>query len=383
MPKIPTFTTQARPTAEVASVQGDVRVPLTQTIGTALAPVTKTIVDHRIKEKNFENKTEALKLENEALLEFTDTLDRAGRLDNKDQAFDLIKTESERIKNDYSNRASNKYVQTMFNNNFYGEVQKGIFKTNTRVSTNIIQSLDNQVSIKKNRLLTQAYLEKDQMAFNLIGSELEKLYEDNFKGRIDVDEYNKLINGIPAELDVFKANQLITENPQQAYLNLMDQNKYPDLDISKRVQLIQETKSVLIPEIRENYKNFIAAATEGKKVPFDLKFAKEILKPKEYEKMVQEHDAVVETVDNVNIINSVNAKDLSKVTDEFVNEAKQKYPVIKAQKIKKYIRMLSRIEMKPWLKIPVLFLTQTDDNIKMLVDELAVETNKEMIVKKN
>ncbi len=173
------------------------------------------------------------------------------------------------------------------------------------------------------------------MAFNLIGSELEKLYEDNFKGRIDVDEYNKLINGIPAELDVFKANQLITENPQQAYLNLMDQNKYPDLDISKRVQLIQETKSVLIPEIRENYKNFIAAATEGKKVPFDLKFAKEILKPKEYEKMVQEHDAVVETVDNVNIINSVNAKDLSKVTDEFVNEAKQKYPVIKAQKIKK------------------------------------------------
>ncbi len=149
MPKIPTFTTQARPTAEVASVQGDVRVPLTQTIGTALAPVTKTIVDHRIKEKNFENKTEALKLENEALLEFTDTLDRAGRLDNKDQAFDLIKTESERIKNDYSNRASNKYVQTMFNNNFYGEVQKGIFKTNTRVSTNIIQSLDNQVSIKK------------------------------------------------------------------------------------------------------------------------------------------------------------------------------------------------------------------------------------------
>ncbi len=34
-------------------------------------------------------------------------------------------------------------------------------------------------------------------------------------------------------------------------------------------------------------------------------------------------------------------------------------------------------------KDPVLFLTQTDDNIKMLVDELAVETNKEMIVKKN
>ena len=33
-------------------------------------------------------------------------------------------------------------------------------------------------------------------------------------------------------------------------------------------------------------------------------------------------------------------------------------------------------------KDPVLFLTQTDDNIKILVDELAAETNQDMIVKK-
>jgi len=99
MPKIPTFTTQARPTAEVSSVKADVKVPLTQTIGTALKPVTDVVVKHRVQEKNLENRTEALKLENEALLQFTDTLDRASRLDNKDQAFEIIKTESERIKN--------------------------------------------------------------------------------------------------------------------------------------------------------------------------------------------------------------------------------------------------------------------------------------------
>lgn len=276
MPKIPTFTTQVRPTAEVASVQGDVRVPLTQTIGTALAPVTKTIVDHRIKEKNFENKTEALKLENEALLEFTDTLDRAGRLDNKDQAFELIKTESERIKNDYSNRASNKYVQTMFNNNFYGEVQKGIFKTNSRVSTNIIQSLDNQVSIKKNRLLTQAYLEKDQMAFNLIGSELEKLYEDNFKGRIDVDEYNKLIQGIPAELDVFKANQLITENPVQAIKDLRNKDKFINLPLNERINLERDALNAYKPKLKENINNYLVALEDGKIISLDETAVKEV-----------------------------------------------------------------------------------------------------------
>ena len=38
MPKIPTFTTQARPTAEVGSTTATVSVPLTQTIGSALKP---------------------------------------------------------------------------------------------------------------------------------------------------------------------------------------------------------------------------------------------------------------------------------------------------------------------------------------------------------
>ena len=35
MPKIPTFTTEARPTAEAPSIQTRTQIPLTQTIGTA------------------------------------------------------------------------------------------------------------------------------------------------------------------------------------------------------------------------------------------------------------------------------------------------------------------------------------------------------------
>ena len=107
------------------------------------------------------------------------------------------------------------------------------------------------------------------------------------------------------------------------------------------------------------------------------------MQPREYQKIIQEHSAVVETVDNVNIINSVPNKDLSKVTDEFVNEAEQKYSFIKAQKIKKIYTDAVKNRNEAMAKDPVLFLTQTDDNIKILVDELAVETNQEMIVKKN
>ena len=65
MPKIPTFITEATITGEVGSVQSNIQMSLNQTIGAALAPVTKEIVQHRVKQKEFEIKTEALKLEND------------------------------------------------------------------------------------------------------------------------------------------------------------------------------------------------------------------------------------------------------------------------------------------------------------------------------
>tara|TARA_R100000697_G_scaffold7728_1_gene13393 strand:+ start:483 stop:842 length:360 start_codon:yes stop_codon:yes gene_type:complete len=117
MPKIPTFTTQVRPTAETASVTSNVQVPL-NTISDALSPVTKAITKHAIAEKDLENKTEALKLENESLLELTDVFEEASRLDNKDQALQLVQSKSKTIQDKYANLASNKNVRTSFNNSY-------------------------------------------------------------------------------------------------------------------------------------------------------------------------------------------------------------------------------------------------------------------------
>ena len=124
MPKIPTFTSELRPTAEVGTVKSNIQIPLSQTIGTALAPVTKAVVQHAINEKNLENKSEALSLENKALLELTDVFEEAGRLDNKDQAFNIVQNKSKIIKEKYSNLASNNSVKSTFDNNFLVYVNK-------------------------------------------------------------------------------------------------------------------------------------------------------------------------------------------------------------------------------------------------------------------
>tara|TARA_A100001391_G_scaffold158029_1_gene116325 strand:+ start:461 stop:2548 length:2088 start_codon:yes stop_codon:yes gene_type:complete len=305
MVKIPTFTAKGEMTTDIGVTKTGVQIPLTSTISTALAPISKAVANHAIKEKNFENKTEALKLENEALLQLVDVFEEAGQKDNKEIAFDIIKNKSEIIKNNFSNKASNKHVETMFNNNFYAEVQKGIFKVNSRVSTNIIQSLDQQVTTKKNRLLTDAYLNDNPLAFKLIGSELEKLYEENYKGRIDDDEYNQLISNIPSELQVFEVNQLITKDPLSAIERLRDPEQFKDLQLEDRISLEREALLSYRPILKDNMTNYLVALENGEQIPLDQNAVKEIFGNTAYEDFKQTEKNIINFSSyKINLFNS-------------------------------------------------------------------------------
>ena len=382
MPKIPTFTTEARPTAEAPSIQSRTQIPLSQTIGNALAPVTKAVTQHAVNEKNLENKSEALSLENKALLELTDVFEEAGRLDNKDQAFNIIQNKSKIIQEKYSNLASNNAVKNTFDNNFLSEIQKGIFKVNNRVSTNIIQTLDNEVNVKKNRLLTAAYVDKDPLAIKTIQTDLELLYEQTYKNRIDVDEYNKLIQGIPGEMQVYEASKLISTSPRTAYTDLMSKDKFKDMPLQSRIQLIKEVKGVLIPEIKDEYKNFVAAAAFGKEAPFDVDFAKEILPSRTFNTMMQEYNNVKDTVDDVKIINTIPNKDLSKTLDGMISERESTKTFIQFQKEKKILNDAVIARNEAMASDPIFFLNATNDDIKILNEEYKNEANQDLKLQK-
>ena len=382
MPKIPTFITEARPTAEVGSVKADVKVPLSQTLATALTPVTNAIVKHRVQEKNFENKTEALKLENEALLEFTNTLDQASKLDNKDQAFELVKTESERIKSIYSNKASNKYVKTLFNNSFYGEVQKGIFKVNSRVSTNIIQSLDLEVNKKKNKILTDAFIDKNPLAAATVANDLLLLYEKNYKGRIDEDEYKALIQGIPSELEIYEVTQNLRKDPRQTYLDLWDKTKYTNISYENREKLIAQAKGLLTPEIKNEWENFAAAALDGKEIPFDMDFAKEVLDTKVFNGMMEQYSVIKESVSNTKILNSVNQSELKSTLDSITKDAFDSMDYIDAKKMKEYYEGVVNRRNEAMIEDPNNFIINTNPTAEKLFNELQEETIPELQIEK-
>ena len=125
MPKIPTFTSEARPTAQATGVVSNIKVNVNQSVAAALRPLGKAAEDYYVKEKTIENKTEALELENKSVLELNDVAQKASSLyKNSDQANAFFMKESKIIRDKYSSLASNSMVKNMFNNNYLLEEQK-------------------------------------------------------------------------------------------------------------------------------------------------------------------------------------------------------------------------------------------------------------------
>ena len=75
MPKIPTFTSEARPTAQVESVKSNLQIPLSQTVANAISPVTDFVVKKAVQANDTQNRAEALRLENDYIREIQEVND--------------------------------------------------------------------------------------------------------------------------------------------------------------------------------------------------------------------------------------------------------------------------------------------------------------------
>ena len=225
-------------------------------------------------------------------------------------------------------------------------------------------------------------MDKDPLAVKTIQTDLELLYEQTYKGRIDVDDYNKLIQGIPGEMQVYEASKLISTSPRTAYTDLMNKDKFKNMPVQSRIQLIKEVKGVLIPEIKDEYKNFVAAASFGKDVPFDVNFAKEILPPRTFNTMMKEYNNVKDTVADVKIINTIPNKDLSETVDGMISKREQSKTFIEYQKEKKILTDAVNARNEAMASDPIFFLNATNDDIKILNEELQNENNPDLRLQK-
>ena len=379
MPKLPTFQAEGS-VSQLAGTTTNVQVPLTQTLGTALKPVTDLIVKNKVQEKNFENKTEALKLENNFITDMQKVNDEVNILENKDQANAIYKEKSNALISSYADKASNQNVKTLFTNSALGEVQKGLFRVDTQISKNILNSLNNNVAQKENRLLTTAFLAEGDFDYAVLQTDLEKLYKDHYTGQVSNANLKKLIDGIPGRIEIFEATQGLTENTKDTYLKLKDDKEFINMPLKERMELLNDATLILRPELRLDYKNFIAAAKVGKTIPFDMKFAEEVFDPKEIIGMQEQFLMVTNALEDTKTLNRIPLKDLDETLKSMI---KNKYDSVKsgtmnfidAQNMDNYLKTIVSTRLEAMKTNPVKFIIDTNDEAKRLLDNFSTEEN--------
>jgi len=276
MPKIPTFTSQARMTAETGQQAPVIQQDLSKTMASAFAPAIKTISDFAVKEKKIQDKAEALDLENQSIIELNTATQKASKLLNKEEAFTFLRSESARIKETFGAKASSSSVRNIFNNNYLLEEQKGIYKTDNAVYKNIVQHSNNQKEIKQERLIKDALFGENQLSRETLYNSLIQLENDDLVQ--DADTRAKNIALIPRKIDFFTAKQAINEDPVEALRQFKDtKNNYVNLDADTLGTLIRDAKIKAAPEVRDNVSNYLAAKEVGKDLNINEESIQDVL----------------------------------------------------------------------------------------------------------
>jgi len=152
MPKIPTFTSEARPTAEAASVVSNIKVNVNQTVAGALRPLGKAAEDYYVKEKEIETKVQAGELDADATVEVFNAAEQAELKNTPQEGIDYFNEKFQSIQNKYKLQAPNKNVANLFSINFSQNksvyVNNILKKTRDNLVTTRVGQVDQKVKSK-------------------------------------------------------------------------------------------------------------------------------------------------------------------------------------------------------------------------------------------
>ena len=325
MPKIPTFTAEGSIT-QLEGTTSNIQMGLNNNLASALAPITKTIVEQKVKENALQNQTEALKLENDFITDMqsvTQTIKTDEKYaTNKEAANIYLKEKSDQFIKKYRSLATNGNVQDKFSNYALAETQKAIFKTDTYISQQIVSSLNNEYVKAKENLLKTAYIDGG-IDKETLPADLTKLAIDTFSSQVSPVALKKLVDSIPAEIQLYDGLADVQQKPRSTFFLLKDNKDYlPDLTYEQRQDLESKAVTILRQPLINSWNNVLAASAAGKDVPFfDMELAKEILPPMQVEQMQQKKYIIDTTVDNKKILFSAPNKDLENILDGFKEEA--------------------------------------------------------------
>ena len=245
MPKIPTFTAQARPTAEAAGVTSNIKIPLTQTVGAALRPLGKAAEDYYIKEKEIEFQVQAGELDADATVEVFNAAEQAELKDTPQEGIDYFSAQFESIQNKYKAKAPSKNVADLFSINF--SKNKSTYVNNILKSTrnNLVTTRVAQVEKKVKSKIAAAISSGNNFQFDILAKSIEEDYRGLVKnGIIGEKDFKIYREELPALIETEMVKKIAVKNAFGA-LSLLDDNKnFPRIQGEARDKLRTELREI-------------------------------------------------------------------------------------------------------------------------------------------
>ena len=390
MPKIPTFTAQG----SIEQLQGSTTTPqinLNSTLATALAPVTKMVVNQKIQETNAQNQAEALKLENNFITDFikvSETINTDEVMStNKEVANKYLKNQSNALINKYKSLATNNNVGIKFENYALAETRKTIFRNDKKISENILKNLFRGYDDQKQLLLITADTDDSGIAKGTLRTDLEKLTIDTFQSQVTYPELQIMLDNIPVELQTYNGLKDVQQAPRKTFYALKDKNYLPDISFEQRQKLEEKAMTLIRPQISTEWKNYIDTVAAGKEPPrFDMELAKEIMPEPIVRQMIAEDTFTKDRVTNNAVLLNAPIGTTQEVAQAFIDEGYEMYTEAQANQNEQYIRGIVANKQKAIKNDPVKFLSSIDNDIQSLYNDLqnqedtaAIQTKKELI----
>ena len=241
MPKIPTFTSEARPTAQAASVVSNIQIPLNETVAGALRPLGKAAEDYYIKEKEIETKVQAGELNADATVEVFNAAEEAELKNTPQEGIDYFNQKFESIQNKYKAKAPNRNAGDLFSINFSSN--KSVYVNNIlkKTRTNLVTTRVNQVDQKVKSKIAAAVASGSEFEFDILAKSVEEDYQglvnDGIIGTKDLKLYKEKL---PNLVEVAQVRKIATNNASQAFLILSDEKNFTTIQGEERRKLISE-----------------------------------------------------------------------------------------------------------------------------------------------
>jgi len=375
MPQIPTFRSQARPTAEVGSVKSNLQVPLTQTLAGALQPVTDYVVKKQIVENDLQNKTQALKLRNEydiVMQSVTSDISQDPKLANNiDLAQTYYKEQATMNREKFGSQAYNKSVLQMFNNSSILSDRKASFRIQKGVEKSVYANSVIQYDTAKKILYATAFQDPNgQFDRRVLIREMESLVADTFEGKVEDYVYRNFLANIPIEIDGFEVDKGLSTDPAGTFLKLKNKNEYTNLDQETRQNFIAKAKRILAPRIKVAYENHTVAIMNGIESKFPMDLAKEVVDPYTFQQMILTNSLINDQFKNTQVILSSPENITNQVVQGLVDEAFEQFLPKKAIALRDYYLQIAADKKEQLNEDPVQFAIRTDPEVQKLVNEV-------------